>query len=151
MKKSRILILTTLLSYIIILAHLSVPPVNDLLFENSIEHAHPGTGLCAVNHTHKKASENEQHSHNDEHHSHDDEHHCTYCCGHNKSLEFTISQKSVKLFYQINELFVSVIEYNPDIQIEKRETNQVYLQNVFKFPLSEHIVSSTGLRAPPLS
>jgi len=144
MGKSQILILSTLLSYIIILGHLSIPPINDLLFENSVEHAHPGTYSCTTNHIHKQNSENNENSHKKEHH-------CTYCCGHNKSLEFTISQKPVKLFWQSNELFVSIIEYNPEIQIEKRKTTQVYLQNVFKFPVSEYICTSFGLRAPPVA
>lgn len=143
MKRSKLIISTVLCAYLILLGHLSVPSVNEILFENQLEHAHPGSGMC-----------NDSHHHLDDNSSHSDfhnekPHHCVYCCGHNKSLEFTLNDKS----FNTNQLFLILLvvaDYIDYGEIEKSEANQIYLQNVFKIPTSDYLISPKQFRAPPL-
>ena len=139
MKKSKLIILLVLGSYLLLLAHLSLPVVNDFLFMNPVEHAHSADGICLSTS-----------SHSSEHHSHDDEdeHHCVYCCGHNKSLEFTNNSKTYTP-EQVIQVMHIVKEYAEFEEIKPSESNQVYLQNVFRFPKSDHLISPNNFRAPP--
>lgn len=144
MKNSKIIISLVLSAYLFLLGHLTIPAVNDFLFENPIEHAHPGSGLCADEHNHHTEKSHHEDFHNDS------KHHCVYCCGHNNSLQFTLIDNSVK-FNKLTELNFIVIEYSELSECNKTESNQIYLQNVFKIPIPEHLISPLQFRAPPVA
>lgn len=145
MKKSKSFILFTLCAYLILLGHLSIPAVNDFILANSVSHSNSGSWTCSHLNQHVH-----EHSHKDASHEKDD-HHCIYCSGHNKLLEFTVSHNHSKLTNKTDKLITTKICFTTSVQIKRIETNQVYLQNVFKPSVSKFIYTSFGLRAPPVA
>ena len=138
MKRSKLIILTILGAYLLLLGHLTFPAIEDILPVNHSLHVNCG------HHNHHHHSNN--HCHDDFHD--EDSHHCVYCCDHPETLEVTLNDSSFKLS-KLNKLSDVVFTVITNDEPDKNESTQIYLQNVFKLPRLKHLISPNNFRAPP--